>query len=98
MTRRINAVRKKIAANARPAVRARPVPARNTASKAAAGAANASDAATLKPRNIAARLSFDPLNDSTDSSINSSAHIQEANARSEEHTSELQSLRHLVCR
>ena len=54
--------------------------ARKTTSKATAGAANAREAATLRPKHIAERLSFLRLNDSTDSSISSKAHIQDANA------------------
>src|ERR1035441_2473726 len=104
MARRTKAVRKKMSARLTNWQAEAPAPplqfddGRKTASKATAGAANGSVAATLKPRQIAARFSFCRLNDCTDSSISSRANIQKARAipRSEEHTSELQSLRHLV--
>src|ERR1022692_2939567 len=86
MASRTKAVRKELRARARGWQAEAPAPPlpldhrRKTASKATAGAAKASVAATLKPRQMAARLSFCSLNDCTDSSISSRAHIHEARA------------------
>src|ERR1035441_593438 len=92
MASRTKAVRKTMSTRMRPGRGSRPTATpdealallfdhtRKTTSKANAGAAKASVAATLKPKHIAANLSFCGLNDSTDSSNSSSAHIQQARA------------------